>query len=275
VPDGRTECRGDALIHEIGRDLEAKLRAKGCAFTVVDREEFKRTGWVSNRIVIDETGDTFGPARSQSINPRRYYTGNIGASIRVYAKSAKAGAKEFEHRRLARVVVDLCLVALRTIRAERKTGLAIGAGAFVEIEDLEGSSSKGGAVYDLAFTVERGVADRTFAGAIAAEANLTAIAMAGAPSLTFDATNDTITRGAGSWAADGFAVGMTVRVHGSASNNVTGPITILTPTVLTLGTTSLANEGPVSGCTVEAGGITSTTLVSDPAGGIPELACGA
>lgn len=77
--------------------------------------------------------------------------------------------------------------------------------------------------------------------------------MAGSPTLTFaevGGTGDTITRSAGSWITDGFAVGDTVTVAGSASNNVTGAITALSATVLALDATDLAVEGPVSNCTV-------------------------
>jgi hypothetical protein len=68
-------------------------------------------------------------------------------------------------------------------------------------------------------------------------------------SLTFaevGVTGDTITRAAGSFITDGFIVGDTIRVTGSASNNVTGAVTGVTATVLTLGTTDLAAEGPVT-----------------------------
>ncbi len=266
------------MIHEVGRELEAKLTAKGCAFKVVDREEFKRIAWASNRIVIDETGDTYSPAKSQSYNPKRYYTGNIGAKLTIYAKSAKSGAAEFEHRRLARKVVDLSLVALRTIRAERRMGLAIGGGRFVEIEDLAASERKGGAVYELDFTLERGIADIDFAGEAAEEFTIAApITMAGAPALTFaneGVTGDTITRSAGSWIADGFVAGVIARVRGSASNNVDGEVASVTASVLTLGSTLLTNEGPVSGCIVSAGGITNTTEVSQDDGN-PEVITGA
>lgn len=77
--------------------------------------------------------------------------------------------------------------------------------------------------------------------------------MTGAPTLTFaevGASGDTITRSAGSWIADGFAVGDIITVAGSASNNITGPIASLTATVITLGTTDLVDEGPVGGCSV-------------------------
>lgn len=79
--------------------------------------------------------------------------------------------------------------------------------------------------------------------------------MTGAPTLTFaevGTTGDTITRSSGSWISDGFAVGDIVTVSGSSSNNVTGPIASLTATVITLGSTDLNAEGPVSGCSVVA-----------------------
>jgi len=77
--------------------------------------------------------------------------------------------------------------------------------------------------------------------------------MVGSPTLTFaeiGGTGDTITRSAGSWIADGFAVGMVVTVAGSVSNNVTGRIATLSALVITLDATDLAVEGPVSSCTV-------------------------
>lgn len=95
-------------------------------------------------------------------------------------------------------------------------------------------------------------------------------------SLTFadnGATGDTITRtGPGTWmTSDGFAVGDTVKVIGavasSGANNVTGPITALTDTVLTFGTTALIAEGPTTtarvGVTAGASVLNaSTTMVS-------------
>ncbi len=83
----------------------------------------------------------------------------------------------------------------------------------------------------------------------------TRAAMTGDPSLTFaevGGTGDTITRGAGSWIADGFVVGDTIRVTGSASNNVTGLATNVTASTITFGTTDLVAEGPVQGVTVTA-----------------------
>lgn len=163
------------MIHAIGRDLEAKLQAKGCPFKVLDREATTPTAW-RNVIVIENAADKFGPARSQSINPKRYYTRNVGAKLTIYAQSTDAGALEFEHRRVAERVLDLALVALRTIFAERKAGHSIDGGQFITIADLDKSDRQTGAVYELSFTVERGVADRTWAGAIVAEASIGSVA---------------------------------------------------------------------------------------------------
>lgn len=77
--------------------------------------------------------------------------------------------------------------------------------------------------------------------------------MSGNPTLTFaevGASGDTITRSAGSFLDDGFAVGDVITVAGSVSNNVTGPIASLTDLVITFGTTDLAAEATVANCTI-------------------------
>lgn len=81
------------------------------------------------------------------------------------------------------------------------------------------------------------------------------VRMTGSPNLTFaevGATGDTITRSAGSWTADGFAVGDIITISGSASNDmtITAPLAGVTATVLTLDTDDLTDEGPVGGVTV-------------------------
>lgn len=69
--------------------------------------------------------------------------------------------------------------------------------------------------------------------------------MTGNPNLTFAATGFTVTRSAGSFLTDGFAVGDTVTFSGTTSNNVSKVCTGVTATVLTFAS-GIANEGPVS-----------------------------
>lgn len=76
------------------------------------------------------------------------------------------------------------------------------------------------------------------------------VALVGSTQLTFaevGATGDTITRATGSFTTDGFQNGDFIRVTGSASNNVSGKVTTVTGTVLTLDTTDLAAEVLASG----------------------------
>jgi hypothetical protein len=83
------------------------------------------------------------------------------------------------------------------------------------------------------------------------------VSMTGSPTITFaevGATGDTITRGSGSFITDGFVNGDTIRVTGAVAsggaNNVTGVVANVAATVLTLDTTDLVNEGPISGVSI-------------------------
>jgi hypothetical protein len=92
------------------------------------------------------------------------------------------------------------------------------------------------------------------------------VQMTGTPTLTFaevGATGDTITRSAGSWITDGFTAGMVITVAGTTLNEVSGPISSLTGTVLTMGATDLAAEGPVSGAMVSGPAPLDSDWVAD------------
>lgn len=93
--------------------------------------------------------------------------------------------------------------------------------------------------------------------------------LTGTPTLTFaevGGTGDTVTRNTGSWIADGFVNGDFVAFAGTALNNVSGPITGLTDTIMTFGTTDLAAEV----IAVQPGGVTcvgSPTITFAEVGG--------
>ncbi len=84
----------------------------------------------------------------------------------------------------------------------------------------------------------------TFASGIVSEVAPAGANAQGSEGLTFAASGHTITRTAGSWITDGFAVGQSVTIAGTASNNTTATITVLTGTVMTFGS-GLVNEGPI------------------------------
>lgn len=69
--------------------------------------------------------------------------------------------------------------------------------------------------------------------------------VSGSPGYVFaevGSTGDTITRSSGSFLDEGFAVGQTISITGTASNNITAVIAGLTATVITLGSEDLAAE---------------------------------
>lgn len=89
----------------------------------------------------------------------------------------------------------------------------------------------------------------TFASGLVNEGPSSGIALVGSEAITFATPGNTVTRVIGSWLTEGFAVGMSVKITGTTSNNVTETITALSATVMTFAS-GLANEGPLPGASV-------------------------
>lgn len=162
-------------LHDIGVELLAELRAQGCPLVVLDGPEATATATFGReRIVIehDDGGDRFGPARSQSVNPKRRMTRLVGVKVTIYAQSTRAGAQPFEHRARAEQILDVVLVALELVAANRRNRIEFTSGRFSVPDDLSASERHGGAVYELTFTIERAVVAQTWAGAAQGEAVL-------------------------------------------------------------------------------------------------------
>ena len=162
------------MIHELGAELAARIGEKGCPFGVVDGPEptTQAGGWGRERIVIehDTSGSaSFGPARSQSINPKHRHVAVEGYKLTIYAKSAHPGATVFEHRRRATKVRNVVVAAMDYVAAVRKNRWLPTAGTFITPPDLVGAEKPGGAVYELKFTYESPIEERTFADATAEE----------------------------------------------------------------------------------------------------------
>ncbi len=153
------------MIHEIIRELNEGLRALGCPFPVYDREDTKTTAWARERIVVENDGDDrFGPVRGVHTRQRHVCTQTSSYKATIYAQSPSAGATEWEHRRRAQRVLNTFLAVLNTIGSKRHNEWTPVRGRFLVPDDLEGSAAHGGAVYELAFTFDRGVVFESFKG---------------------------------------------------------------------------------------------------------------
>lgn len=157
------------MLHEIGVELGAALAAKGCPLKVVDGPEATgSTTFARERIVIEhDDGDAFRGALSQRNTPRYHYVRDIAGKLTIYAQSPAAGATHWEHRRRAEHVLDLVLVALDLVAANRKNQWKPKSGRFLLPADLAASETAGGVAYELTFTYERGVFEQKWSGAVA------------------------------------------------------------------------------------------------------------
>lgn len=155
------------MIHEIGVELGKELASKGCPFAVIDGpEERPTTTFARERVVIehDPSGDSFGSRHTADKNPRTRLTRITGVKITIYARHPNGGAIYWEHKRRAEHVLDMVLIGIDVIAKTRKNLCAFKSGKFVKPEDLKDSETPGGAMYELLFTFDRGVADRNWDG---------------------------------------------------------------------------------------------------------------
>lgn len=165
------------MIHEIGVELQAALTVQRCPVTVVDGPEVGRSNAVTReRIVIQRDrgeAERIVGAKGTGRNPRHAFDRVLAAKVTIYAQEPRPGALYFEHERRCDHITDLVLVALQKVLVARKNGgWAIGAGRWVDIDDLAKSDRPNLVAYEIPFSVPRAVEDRTWAGAAASEATL-------------------------------------------------------------------------------------------------------
>lgn len=159
------------MIHDIGVEMQAALRARNCNVPVVDGPEPTETGtYARERIVIERAADKFGPARSVSINPKRRFTASDGVTIRIFAQSSAPGATYWEHQDRADNIREKVLVAFEKVVRTRKAWFSLDGGRFVDPPVLKGTERPSGAVYELACTVQRAIEDTDMAREKAEEA---------------------------------------------------------------------------------------------------------
>lgn len=152
------------MILQLARDLDGALRAKGVPIPVVPGPERAPASSAIERIVVeeDDSGDTFdGPVRG----PRRArMTHEVGFVVRMFVRSNAPGALAGEHRRRARKVLHIVLIALDNLLRGNATLWLPKSGAFVVPTDLEGTETWPGAVYELHGVRKAGVQDLDWAG---------------------------------------------------------------------------------------------------------------
>jgi hypothetical protein len=154
-------------IHDVGAALQAYLRVQGCPLDVVDGPEGTRTTTAGReRIVIEhDSGQaSFDGPRGLHLNARHAYTAIDPYKITIYARSARSGALQFEHRSRALLVREVVLAGLRYVSAVNKNRFLPKSGAFTDVGDLVKSEANGGAVYEMTVTYELPIRVVTFAG---------------------------------------------------------------------------------------------------------------
>lgn len=153
-------------MHEIALELTTELRAVGCPLQVVEGPEPSETAtWGRERIVLEHaTGDRFTAPLSQRTTPKYRFVRLVAAKLKIYAQTPRGGALAWEHRRRAEHVLDLVLVALEKVILARHNNFVVGSGGFFDPPDMQGTATRAGAAYELAFTVDRAVVPQTWDG---------------------------------------------------------------------------------------------------------------
>jgi hypothetical protein len=157
------------MLYAIARELDAALQAKNVPVRVFFGPERDSVG-TRERIVIDYRGpasDIISPPRSLHNNPRMSWVRLTGATLRIYAQSALTGPLWHDHAERAEKILDHVLAELEVITKTRKTMIAFGAGGFIPDEDAP-TEIPSGAIYELTFTVDRGVFRTNWEGEAAA-----------------------------------------------------------------------------------------------------------
>lgn len=176
------------MIYEIFRELESNLMSRGYPFPLEYGPEAKRKKPpFDTRIVLDhdrEGGDAISGPRSQvslatpAGRSRKLLDRAVGCVVRVYAKSSAHGARVQDHERLAEKLVDAVLAGLRTVIQARATLWRVTSAGFVTKEALEVPELEKwpGVVYEIKFSVDRGVFDLKWDGEGAPTGSITEVA---------------------------------------------------------------------------------------------------
>lgn len=186
------------MLYEISKEVSTELAAQGCPVPVVygpERQGATGVAITTSRIVFERDrsgGDSSGPGRGRTVNPKMLYTRNVGAVCRVFAQSTESGARVQDHERLADLVWDKVEVALYKVIAKRKDAWRVASSKLLSAEELamRGLEVWPGVVYEVRFTVSRGVYDTTWTEAAKPEASVSAAGSSGTPGVTIESADE-------------------------------------------------------------------------------------
>lgn len=160
------------MLYEISKDVSAALVANNVPLPVVyGPERVDAMASVGRQRIVFERDRELGDGvelnmRARPTNPIMIAVRPIGAVCRVYAQSTIAGAAVHDHERIADQAVDKVVAALRKVVATRRTLWRVSSSKLLSAAELEerGLERWPGVVYELRFSVDRGVTDTTWIG---------------------------------------------------------------------------------------------------------------
>lgn len=164
------------MIYEIAREVATAMASRGFPFRVEygpPRVAGIASPGAGGRIIImrdRETPDAFEASRglTRGGGSGTWPTGNrLQACVaRVEMRSTAAGAGIHDHERLCESAVDMLWTALADALRGRNNELRIAGGRYLDQAALQalGLEQWPGVVYELRFSVSRGVEARTFEG---------------------------------------------------------------------------------------------------------------
>lgn len=165
------------MIYRMASDVVARMRAKKFPVTLeYGRVRIDGSGVALASHTIEFSRDTSkgdrveGPLGSRPTSGTEWRVlakRGIGVTAKVYARSAKAGARLEEHEHLCDALVDGLVSALIWWSVEGKAGpIEWREARYLTAAEL-GSEQTAGVVYLLSFAIGRGVYDRPFDGSFA------------------------------------------------------------------------------------------------------------
>ena len=163
------------MIHAIFVSLRDALKTKGVPFEVVygPKPVPMAVGATRIQVLRDyNVPEQIGAPRAPGVNPKRVAIRSVPGVVRIFARSTVSGASFGEHEELADAIADQVQSELHKIVRSIPTLYAITYAGLTNNQDVPDGWA--GVVYELRFTVDRGVRDTDWMGNAASTMTMTA-----------------------------------------------------------------------------------------------------